>query len=116
MTALNELYRNTTLGNLLRDTLDEMVDQRQFSTNLATKVFVQFDRAMANALASRAKSRITFRAEKLVSYRYYDNVWQMHFKNMEFREFNQLSELENVKFVGCNSAKGDTAATDRARH
>lgn len=111
-----QLYRNTTLGNTLQESLDELISYGQITPQLALKgklngenhkmaflpdfccifhswikdldidaqlffiiisVLLQFDKSINNALATKVKSRITFKASKLNTYRFCDNVWTL---------------------------------------
>lgn len=55
------MYRNTTLGNTLQETLDDFIESGQISTALATKILVQFDKSINTALSSKIKNRLTFK-------------------------------------------------------
>jgi len=44
--AVSEVYRCTTLGVALIDTLDELIDDQELTDNLAVLVLLQFDRSM----------------------------------------------------------------------
>lgn len=83
-----QLYRNTTLGNTLQESLDELIQYGQITPQLALKVLVQFDKSINSALNSKVKSRVTFKAGKLHTYRFCDNVWTLMLKDVEFREVN----------------------------
>jgi len=56
-----QLYRNTTLGNTLQESLDELIQYGQITPQLAYKVLLQFDRSMNKALAEKVKNRLTFK-------------------------------------------------------
>ena len=101
-----ELYRNTTLGYALQETLDQMIISRKLPPSLASKLLIKFDRSMTSALKNRVSSRVTFRAEKVKSYRYIDNTWSLHLKNVEFSEFHELASVENVKIVASDASAG----------
>lgn len=96
-----QLYRNTTLGNTLQESLDELISYGNITPQLALKgkskvafdillylqfilicisVLLQFDKSINGALSSKVKSRITFKAGKLNTYRFCDNVWVTTFK------------------------------------
>nr|CAG4638877.1 EOG090X0L7F [Cyclestheria hislopi] len=102
-----QLYRNTTLGNTLQESLDELIQYGQITPQLALKVLLQFDRAMNNALATRVKNRLTFKANRLNTYRFCDNVWTFLLSDVEFRDVHELATAETVKIVACD---GKTAA------
>ncbi|KAK6166830.1 hypothetical protein SNE40_023444 [Patella caerulea] len=98
-----QLYRNTTLGHTLQESLDELIRLGQISPNLALQVLLQFDKAVNNALANRVKSKISFKG-KLNTYRFCDNVWTFVLNNVEFRELpvQELTTVDKVKIVACD--------------
>ncbi|KAL8106013.1 hypothetical protein AgCh_029716 [Apium graveolens] len=59
--ATFELYRRSTIGMCLTETLDEMVDNGVLSPELAIQVLVQFDKSMTEALESQVKSKVTIK-------------------------------------------------------
>lgn len=128
-----QLYRNTTLGNTLQESLDELiqVSQHQFiwqrchivnccifailysfqygqiTPALAFKVLLQFDKCINNALSQRVKARVTFKANKLNTYRFCDNVWTLMLNEVEFREVHEFAKVDKVKIVACDGKSGD---------
>ncbi|XP_076439313.1 transcription initiation factor IIA subunit 2-like [Babylonia areolata] len=98
-----QLYRNTTLGHTLQESLDELIQMGQISPQLALKVLLQFDKAINTALSQRVKSKVTFKG-KLNTYRFCDNVWTFVLNNVEFREAPaaELATVEKVKIVACD--------------
>jgi len=105
--AAYQLYRNTTLGHTLQESLDELIQYNQITPSLAAKILVQFDRSMNAALANRVKSRLTFKAGKLHTYRFCDNVWTFLLNDVEFREVHEVAKVDKVKIVACDG-KGST--------
>nr|CAG4649029.1 EOG090X0L7F [Polyphemus pediculus] len=97
-----QLYRNTTLGNTLQESLDELIQYGQITPQLALKVLLQFDRSMNKALAEKVKNRLTFKAGKLHTYRFCDNVWTFLLSEVEFRDIQELAKGETVKIVACD--------------
>ncbi|KAF9608235.1 hypothetical protein IFM89_008190 [Coptis chinensis] len=57
--ATFELYRRSTIGMCLTETLDEMVSSGTLSPELAIQVLVQFDKSMTEALETQVKSKVT---------------------------------------------------------
>ncbi|XP_074649410.1 transcription initiation factor IIA subunit 2-like [Tubulanus polymorphus] len=96
-----QIYRNTTLGHTLQESLDELIQCGQITPQLALKVLLQFDKAINTALASRVKSRVNFKG-KLNTYRFCDNVWTFVLQNVEFREVNEICTVDKVKIVACD--------------
>ncbi|XP_074604661.1 transcription initiation factor IIA subunit 2-like [Brevipalpus obovatus] len=97
-----QLYRNTTLGHTLQESLDEFVQCGQISPQLALKILLQFDRAINHSLSSKVRTRLTFKAGHLKTYRFCDNVWTFVLKDVEFREAQELVKADKVKIVACD--------------
>uniref|UniRef100_A0A2K6G9T8 Transcription initiation factor IIA gamma chain n=1 Tax=Propithecus coquereli TaxID=379532 RepID=A0A2K6G9T8_PROCO len=51
------LYRNTTLGNSLQESLDELIQSQQITPQLALQVLLQFDKAINSRLVQRVRNR-----------------------------------------------------------
>lgn len=96
-----QLYRNTTLGHTLQESLDELIQMGQITPQLALKVLLQFDKAINLALANRVKNRITFKG-KLNTYRFCDNVWTFVLNNAEFKDVQEIAKVDKVKIVACD--------------
>lgn len=95
------LYRNTTLGHTLQESLDELIQGGQITPQLALKVLLQFDKAINTALANRVKNRIQLKG-KLNTYRFCDNVWTFVLNNVDFRDVQELAKCDKVKIVACD--------------
>lgn len=98
-----QLYRNTTLGHTLQEALDELMQMQMLSPNLALRVLLQFDRSINQALSTRVKTKLNFKAEKLNTYRFCDNVWTFMLNDVEFREVSELARVDRVKIVACDA-------------
>jgi len=107
-----QLYRNTTLGHTLQESLDELMQLHMLSPALALRVLIQFDKSINNALATRVKTKLHFKAEKLNTYRFCDNVWTFMLKEVEFRESSELAKVDRVKIVACDAKSSVPARTD----
>ncbi|XP_059485124.1 transcription initiation factor IIA subunit 2 [Neocloeon triangulifer] len=97
-----QLYRNTTLGNTLQECLDELVEYGHLTSQLSAQVMLQFDKSINSALASRVKSKLQFKASKLNTYRFCDNVWTFMLSDVEFREIQEVAKVDKVKIVACD--------------
>merc|ERR1711990_1427935 len=96
-----QVYRNTTLGTTLQDSLDELMQQQQISQSLKNKVLEEYDRAINNALATRVRNRINFKGH-LNTYRFCDNVWTFVLNQVTFRELGDAIKVDKVKVVACD--------------
>ncbi|PIO73258.1 Transcription initiation factor IIA, gamma subunit, helical domain protein [Teladorsagia circumcincta] len=99
-----QMYRNTTLGEALQKTLDDLVHEQMIPPQLAVKVLAIYDKAINKALAQKAKNKMYFKAscaEKLRAYRHCDNVWTFLMERVDFRDSIRVAR---VKFVACDGS------------
>jgi len=101
-----QLYRNTTLGNCLQETLDDLIQLQQISPQVAIRVLLEFDKAISNALSSRVRNRVTFKGD-LNTYRFCDNVWTFLVKNGEFNDCLTKIKVDKIKIVACDGRSGN---------
>ncbi|KAI8870719.1 transcription initiation factor IIA, gamma subunit [Ramicandelaber brevisporus] len=106
-TAYYEIYRRTTLGNALTDALDELVTHSYLTPQLAIRVLVHFDRAFADALSHRVKTRTTLKG-KLRTYRHCDDVWTLIVKNITFKIEGENVKADHMKIVSCSVRNKDS--------
>lgn len=66
------------------------------------KVLLQFDKSINQTLATKVKSRLTFKAKRLNTYRFCDNVWTFMLNDVEFREVQEVIKVDKVKIVACD--------------
>ncbi|XP_062097605.1 transcription initiation factor IIA subunit 2 isoform X2 [Humulus lupulus] len=100
--ATFELYRRSTIGMCLTETLDEMVQNGTLSPELAIQVLVQFDKSMTEALESQVKSKVTIKGH-LHTYRFCDNVWTFILQDALFKNEECQENVGQVKIVACDS-------------
>ncbi|XP_022216956.2 transcription initiation factor IIA subunit 2-like [Drosophila obscura] len=101
-----QLYRTSTLGNTLQDTLDELIQRGEITPVLARTVLQQFDKSTTEAIKQNAKSRLTFKGTQLHSYQFCDNVWTLRLKDVTFSEKTEILKVDKVKIVACE-CKGE---------
>ncbi|MCJ1375616.1 Transcription initiation factor IIA small chain (TFIIA 13.5 kDa subunit) [Loxospora ochrophaea] len=100
-----ELYRKSSIGQSLIDTLDEFVNDGRIEPQLAMKVISSFDKAVAEVLADRVKQKLNFKGH-LDTYRFCDDVWTFLIKDVTFKLDNQNAiHAEKVKIVSCSARK-----------
>ncbi|VDM65463.1 unnamed protein product [Strongylus vulgaris] len=107
------MYRETTLGTALNRTLEEFVEEGLITRPLAMKVLTTFDKNINKALAFRVKNKVQFKADKLVTYRYCDNVWTFVIDGVEFRDVHRSIDrtVNRVKIVACDGRAPGLAGT-----
>lgn len=88
-------YRPTTIGNLLKETLDELFLQNKISDNICRKTWAQFDRSVLNAFRKIPRIHLAFRAKKIHSYVKVEDLL-FALDHVEFRERNMLGNVARV--------------------
>ncbi|KAI0399539.1 transcription initiation factor iia small chain [Xylaria palmicola] len=106
-----ELYRRSSIGGALTDTLDDLITQNHIDPQLAMKILANFDRAIAEVLQEKVRSRLTFKAS-LDTYRFCDEVWTFQLKNATFKMDNGalVVSADRVKIVSCTAKPTGAAA------
>ncbi|KAJ1971977.1 Transcription initiation factor IIA subunit 2 [Dimargaris verticillata] len=108
MTQYYELYRSSSLGSALMDSLDDLISEGQLSPQLAMRVLAQFDKSISDALNNRVKTRISFKGS-LRTYRLCDEVWTFIINKPTFKFDSEDITCSRVKIVACNARKpGET--------
>ncbi|KAL8459603.1 hypothetical protein ACS0TY_036919 [Phlomoides rotata] len=100
--ATFELYRRSTIGMCLIETLDQMVSNGILSPELAIQVLIQFDKSMTEALETEVKSKVSIKGH-LHIYRDCDNVWTFILQNAQLKSEEGLETVDSVKIVACDS-------------
>lgn len=70
MSGAYQMYRSTTLGEALRQSLDELIAEGLISEQLAARVTTTFDQCINNALATRARNKVNFKVSNRMSKNY----------------------------------------------
>ncbi|KAL8865955.1 MAG: hypothetical protein Q9174_006587, partial [Haloplaca sp. 1 TL-2023] len=92
-----ELYRRSTIGTTLIDSLDELVHLGRIEPQLAMKILQNFDKIVTDVLADKVKARLTFKGH-LDTYRFCDEVWTFLIKDVNFKLDNQNPiQAEKIK-------------------
>jgi hypothetical protein len=67
-----------SLGGALTDTLDNLITERRIEPQLAMKILLNFDKAVADVLSEKVKSRLTFKVSLALATKrgiWYTDVW-----------------------------------------
>ncbi|KXL46148.1 hypothetical protein M433DRAFT_153863 [Acidomyces richmondensis BFW] len=97
-----ELYRGTSIGLALADTLDDLISSRRIEPQLAMRIMSNFDQSIASVLGERVKSKMSFKGH-LDTYRFCDEVWTFIIKDVKFKLEGSNVDAEKVKIVACQS-------------
>lgn len=56
-----------SIGEALIDTIDDLINDGRIEPQLAMKILSNFDRSIADTLAEKVKSRLTFKVRRRIS-------------------------------------------------
>ncbi|TAQ87541.1 hypothetical protein B7494_g4120 [Chlorociboria aeruginascens] len=105
-----ELYRRSSIGMALTDTLDDLISERRIEPQLAMKILANFDRSITEVLADKVKARLSFKGH-LDTYRFCDEVWTFLIKDVTFKMENssQTIQADKVKIATSSTPKSPAA-------
>ncbi|KAJ2783316.1 Transcription initiation factor IIA subunit 2 [Coemansia javaensis] len=104
-----KLYRLSTLGIALTDSLDELVQAGHITPQLAMQVLEQYDMSIAGALSTKVKAKATMKGH-LSIYKFCDEVWTFILKDTTFRLEHETVTADKIKVVACSARRpGDHA-------
>ncbi|KAI9276185.1 transcription initiation factor IIA, gamma subunit, helical domain-containing protein [Sporodiniella umbellata] len=100
-TPFYELYRRSSIGMALTDSLDELIQSGHINPQLAMRVLMTFDRSISEALSQIVKNKATIKGH-LHTYRFCDEVWTFIVENPNFKFDQEHVSADKVKIVACN--------------
>ncbi|KAL5691441.1 hypothetical protein EMGR_006927 [Emarellia grisea] len=103
--AYYELYRGSSLGLSLTDTLDDLINEGRIEPQLAMKILSTFDRVITEVLADKVRARLTFKKLSDVAFRFS--------KNFERIQFNMPRTLPWL--IGSGAKAEDAKSSTRRR-
>lgn len=108
MTSAVQHYRLSMLGQDLKETLDELIDNELFDGELADVVWEHFDRNIAETLANEVKAKATIRGG-IKHYRNHDDIWTIFLKRIELRlEGKSIESDSNTEMIAVSTANKTT--------
>lgn len=106
-----EIFRVSTIGETLCDTLDEMVTSGRISGELAVRILENFDEKMPKVLADQrlVKERITFKGKLGRNYRKFNDFCSIDGENVIIKlEKGNTFELDKLRIMA-KEAKRNTS-------
>ncbi|KAI9206869.1 transcription initiation factor IIA, gamma subunit-domain-containing protein [Polychytrium aggregatum] len=108
--AQYELYRRSTLGIALTDTLDELICNDHLDPQEAMKILTQFDISIAEALHQRVRVKAQIKGH-LQTYRFCDDVWTFIVENSNLKIDDEPLTVKRVKIVACTARNPPAAGS-----
>jgi len=103
------LYRKSTIGVCLTETLAELMGEEIFNEDTALNILFLFDKSINAKLPDLVKTKTSFTG-RLHTYRNCDSVWTLIMENVTFRfDQNQnnykppLLTTDKIKIIACEA-------------
>ncbi len=113
MSSVYQIYRSTTIGSTLDDTLRELVHRQIITPRIVHYIFGVFDQIISQKLTSQSvvkgkkESCLIFKGH-LLSYRAWDQVWTLVFDSLTFTSNTDSSwkmtltgQNNKIKIITC---------------
>ncbi|KAJ6252935.1 transcription initiation factor iia subunit 2 [Anaeramoeba flamelloides] len=93
------LYRSTTLGRCLKESLDELVKNKKINQRLANKVLSQFDQSFSDKIEKNTRDQMRVQG-RVRSYRNYLGLWSFVLKDAIIKlKGNEVFDSDNLRVV-----------------
>ncbi|KAF7725613.1 Transcription initiation factor IIA small chain (TFIIA 13.5 kDa subunit) [Apophysomyces ossiformis] len=103
-TQYYELYRRSSIGMALTDSLDELIQSGHINPQLAMRVLSTFDKSISEALTQIVRNKANVKGH-LHTYRFCDEVWTFIIENPNFKFDQETVVADKVKIVACNAKR-----------
>lgn len=92
------------LGQDLRETLEELIQNDLFDAELADVVWEHFDRNISETLANEVKAKAVIRGG-IKHYRNHDDIWTIFLKRIELRlDGKSIESDSNTEMIAVSTA------------
>ncbi|KAI7874369.1 transcription initiation factor IIA, gamma subunit [Lichtheimia hyalospora FSU 10163] len=99
-----ELYRRSSIGMALTDSLDELIQSGHINPQLAMRVLTTFDKSISEALSQLVRNKATIKGH-LHTYRFCDDIWTFIVENPNFKFEQESVTADKIKIVACNAKR-----------
>ncbi|KAL0092503.1 transcription initiation factor IIA, gamma subunit, helical domain-containing protein [Phycomyces blakesleeanus] len=103
-TQYYELYRRSSIGMALTDSLDELIQSGHINPQLAMRVLTTFDKSISDSLSQLVRNKANVKGH-LHTYRFCDEVWTFIIENPNFKFDQESVSADKVKIVACNAKR-----------
>ncbi|KAG8820975.1 Transcription initiation factor IIA small chain (TFIIA 13.5 kDa subunit) [Serendipita sp. 411] len=109
MSHTYELYRGSSVGLALADSLDALISSNEITPQLAIRIMERYDRAVCDVFQKQVKAKATFKGH-LHTYRNCDDVWTFYARDCTLKmEAGETVTVAKLKIIACKSPQADAA-------
>ena len=95
------LYRSCKIGETLKQSLKELVDENKIPDHLSDKVLAIFDSVMCEEIPKRQKNKCTIKGS-VKTYKHCDDIWIFTVDNVYLRTDSENFQSERLRVVACD--------------
>ncbi|KII60803.1 Transcription initiation factor IIA subunit 2 [Thelohanellus kitauei] len=96
--SMTQVYRVTTPGTTLQESLKEMIDSQQISPFLATDIMSIFDKTIVNVIENKCRNKIQIKG-RIIDYRNCESLWTLMVKDANFKDFTSTKTVAYAKII-----------------
>eukprot|EP01137_Pigoraptor_chileana_P005482 Opistho-2@48603 len=100
------IYRNTTIGDTLQETLDEFTNSKAITAEISLKIMSQFDKSLMHVMNQMVRNRVTIKG-KLKTYRNYDNVWTFVVDQASVKAESDTTKYDHIRIIAAGTKDED---------
>eukprot|EP01016_Furgasonia_blochmanni_P050545 TRINITY_DN7828_c0_g1_i12.p3 TRINITY_DN7828_c0_g1~~TRINITY_DN7828_c0_g1_i12.p3 ORF type:complete len:128 (+),score=20.54 TRINITY_DN7828_c0_g1_i12:286-669(+) len=100
---ITKLYRDTRLGQSLRDTLEDMEKNNYIKKEMSDKILDKFDQVFLNFVRSSRPNKSTIKGH-LHNYGHCDNVWRFDLQKANVKTDNDTFMSDNLKIMAIDAS------------
>lgn len=96
-----ELYRGSSVGIALADSLDSLISSNEITPQLAVRIMERYDKAVCDVISKQVKAKASFKGH-LHTYRNCDDVWTFYARDCVLKmEGNEQIQVSKLKIIAC---------------
>jgi len=95
------LYRKTTIGVSLSETLDEMISKHMITREISEKILEKFDQVILKQLECQKINKSSIKA-RLDNYNNNDAVWTFYLSQVTIKTEHETVNSDHLKIVACD--------------
>ena len=95
------LYRQCKIGETLKESLNDLVNDNKIQDKLRLDVLKKFDEVMCEEISKFQKSKCSMKGN-VKSYKHCDDIWIFVVDNVYLRTDSENFQSEKLKIIACD--------------
>ncbi len=95
------LYRKCKIGETLKTSLKQLVDENKINDDLSEKILTIFDSVMCEEIPKKQKNKCTIKGN-VKTYKHCDDIWIFTVDNVYLRTETENFQSDKLQVVACD--------------